>query len=140
MNYNIDELIRMAEQDTHTIVIRSGASNCSMSIVYNVNGKRISFSKSLAAQLGITNEIYLLPIKDANTLILSAKPIGRKSSVGTVTGEGKKICYSAQLCKALVEIFKLDYDHATSLSFRDISFDIMNDEKVAIVNMMPVQE
>ena len=138
--YSLNDLIKMAEQDANTVVIRSGASNCSMSIVYNVNGKRISFSKSLAAQLGITNEIYLLPIKDANTLILSAKPIGSKSSVGTVTGEGKKICYSAQLCKALVEIFKLDYDHATSLSFRDISFDIMNDEKVAIVNMMPVQE
>lgn len=63
MNYNIDELIRMAEQDTHTIVIRSGASNCSMSIVYNINGKRISFSKSLAAQLGITMKFICFPLR-----------------------------------------------------------------------------
>lgn len=136
MNYNIDELIKMAEQDAHTIVIRSGASNCSMSIVYNVNGKRMSFSKSLATQLGVTNEIYLLPVKEANTLILSAKPIGSKSSVSDVIGEGKKICYSAQLCKALVETFELNYDNATSLSFRDITFDSMNGEQVAIVTMV----
>lgn len=138
--YSLNDLIKMAELDANTVVIRSGASNCSMSIVYNTNGKRISFSKSLTTHLDVTNDIYLLPVKEANTLILSAKPIGSKSSAVPVTGEGKKICYSARLCKALVEAFKLDYDHATSLSFRDISFDIMNDEKVAIVNMTPVQE
>ena len=138
--YSLNELIQMAEQDTNTAVIRSCASNCSMSIVYNKNGKRISFSKSIVSQLGIVDEIYLLPVKEANTLILAAQSIGSKSSVATLTGDGKKICYSAQLCKALVETFALNYEHATSLSFREIKFDTMDGKQVAIVTMDPVKE
>ena len=134
-NLSLTELIAKANNNSSTIVVSSGASKYSVSIVNNINGKRITISKALSADLSLNDTAYFLPIEETGQLLISAAPIGTKSSCSSLSGAEKKISYNASLVKMLTEAFKLDFSDKTSCSFSDITIDTSTEHAVAIVEI-----
>jgi len=105
---------------------------CSVNIVNNKNGKRISFSKTLSMKLGLQNTIDIVAFEDDGViLLLKNLPHDDKSTFG-LRGDDKKIIYSAELVEILTEIFNLDFSTKTSRSFTNISINSDNIAEVRI--------
>lgn len=135
---NITELLDMIEENGKNYNVASGGGKYSLSIVNNINGKRVTLSKTLSSDLNITDEVHFLPVPSENILIVSSKSISSKSASCPMSGQdGKKICYAAGVVKMITEAFALDYSNVTSLSFNNISFDMIKGQKVALVDMTP---
>ncbi len=133
---NLTELLNMIEENGKNYNVASGGGKHSLSIVNNINGKRITLSKTLSADLNVTDEVYFLPVPSENTLIVSSKSISSKSASCPTSGQdGKKICYAAGVVKMITETFALDYSNVTSLSFNNIGFDMIKGQKVALIDM-----
>lgn len=133
---SINDLIAMAEQSSISYVVSTGASKCSVSIVNSINGKRLSFSKALCKDVGLTDRVYLLPVAEQGKLLIANNAISSKASNGSLSGQEKKICYSAILVNMITNAFKLDFSNKTSMAFTDIEYDTVNGIKVAIVNIV----
>lgn len=103
------------------------------------NGKRFTLSKSLAQELGIDKEVFLMPHPEARIIVISKEKIFPNSSKGTLSGKDKKTCYSAGIVKLLTDYFKIDFSEHVSRTFTDIDIDIYNDNKVAVITV-PVEE
>lgn len=134
-NLSLNELISKANNNTSSVIVSSGASKYSLSIVNNINGKRITISKALSTALSLADTAYFLPVEETGQLLISASPIGAKSSCSSLSGAEKKISYNASLVKMLTEAFKLDFSDKTSCSFSDITIDTSTDHAVAIVEI-----
>ena len=135
MKLSLNELINKANNNSSTVVVSSGASKYSVSLVNNINGKRISISKALSADLSLGSTAYFLPVEETSQLLISASPIGAMSSCSSLSGAEKKISYNASLVKMLTEAFKLDFSDKTSCSFSDITIDNSTGHAVAIVKI-----
>ena len=135
MKYSLSELVKKANNNSSAVVISTGASKYSVSIVNNINGKRLMISKALSAVLSLDLTAYFLPVEETGQLMISATPIGNKYSCGSLSGADKKICYNASLVKMLTEAFKLDFSDKTSCSFGDITIDNSTGNAVAIVEI-----
>ena len=135
MKYSLNELIKKANNNSSAVVISTGASKYSVSIVNNINGKRLTISKALSAVLSLDLTAYFLPVEETGQLLISATPIGNKYSCVSLSGADKKICYKASLVKMLTEAFKLDFSDKTSCSFGDITIDNSAGNAVAIVEI-----
>lgn len=128
-------------QATGVKVVNGGGSNAvSLSIVNNSNGKRLTTSKELTKKLNLTDTLYVVPNTEDNELYLSSEPMMNISSSGKLSGNDKKVCYSAGLVSLIVETFRLDYTGKTSMSFNNISFDELEDIPVAIVKIDPEKQ
>ena len=138
MKFTLSELINKANNNSSSVVVTTGASKYSVSIVNNTNGKRVSISKALSYDLSLNRSAYFLPVEETGQLLISASPIGDKSSSSSLSGAEKKISYNASLVKMLTEAFKLDFTAKTSCSFADIYVDTSSDSPVAVVNMASV--
>ena len=132
---SLTDLIAKANNNSCSVVVSTGASKYSVAIVNNINGKRVTISKSLSTDLSLNSSAYFLPIEETGQLLISSSPIGSKSSCGSLSGADKKICYNASLVKMLTEAFKLDFSDKTSCSFGDITIDNSTVNAVAIVEM-----
>ena len=133
--YSLDELINKANNNTRSVVISSGASKYSFSIVNNINGKRMTVSKALCADLALDKTAYFLPVEETGNLLISASPIGDNSSHCSLSGTDKKIAYNASLVQMVTAAFKLDFTQKTSMSFADIRIDNLNGNPVAIISI-----
>ena len=133
--FTLDELIIKANNNASPVVVSTGANKYSVSIVNNINGKRVTVSKALSAALKLDSVAYFLPVEEANQLLISASPIGDRSSPCSLSGIDKKISYNAALVQMLTNCFKLDFSDKTSRSFNDIYIDNSTGTPVAVVNM-----
>ena len=134
-NISISDLIAMAEKSSANYIISTGVSKCSFSIVNNINGKRLSFSKTLSKTIDLADKVYILPVPEQGKLLLANAPISTKASIGNVSGKDKKICYSASLVNVITTAFRLDFSDKTSMSFSDIEYDVINGVNVASVDL-----
>ena len=134
-NFNLSDLIAKAQNNTRSFVINSGSSKYSVSIVNNINGKRVTICKSLSLALSLDSTAYFLPVEETGQLLISASPIGQFSSKIELKGKDKKIAYSANLANTLTSSFKLNFTERTSCSFSDISLDMSSGAIVAIINI-----
>ena len=134
LKYNIGDLIAKANNNS-CIVTGIGKNKFSISIVNNINGRRVTLSKALCEGLALSNIVYFLPVEETHQLLISASPIGERSTDIALSGNGKKICYNAKLVRNLSACFKLDYTEKTSTCFTDIEVDTSTSYPIAIVNM-----
>ena len=130
----LDELISKANNNSNSTVVSTGASKYSISIVNNINGKRLTVSKALSSDLHLNDTAYFLPVEETGQLLIAGSPIG-KANPCCLSGADKKICYNASLVKMLTESFKLDFSSKTSMCFSDIYIDKSTGSPVAVVNM-----
>ena len=114
------------------------------------NGMRVTFSKSVADWIGVTDKAYIAPMPDDSVILLAAEfppaiPATRMQlradsdrmdkDTDKVMNSGKKICYNAALVTTLTDAFSLDFTARTSMSFSDIDLTEYESTKVAIVQM-----
>ena len=131
---SITDLIKMAEESSVDYVATS-TSKCSFGIVNSINGKRLSFSKALSQNIDLANKVCILMVPEQHKLLISNEPLSDRSSIASVNGKDKKICYSAELVAIITQAFKLDFSEKTSMSFNTIDFDTVNGVKVAVVTL-----
>ena len=130
INQSLFESLMQAQLPT----IKTTSSKSSISIVNNVNGKRLTISKALAEDLGVDDVAYAMPSAADRKLVLG-KTLPFPSAVKLpLHGEGKKTAYVANLVEVLVKMYNLDYTDCTSQSFDSIEFDELEGVPVAIVN------
>ena len=139
MKYSLSELINKANNNSNSIVVSTGDSKYSVSIVNNINGKRVTLSKALSANLSLSTSAHFLPIEETGLLLISSAPIGNKSSCCSLSGADKKICYNASLVKMLTDMFELDFSDKTSCSFSEITIDNSTSNTVAIVTLKKIE-
>ena len=141
-NNTLTNLITAVENNASTQVVSGGNSKYSFGIVNSTNnGKRLSFSKSLAADVGLTDTVFILPSTASGEIFVTSSPISEKCSKATLSGAEKKFCYSTPLVKLLVDMFKLDFGGHTSLSFSDVTIEDLDDVRVARISIsQPVTE
>lgn len=131
-NISIKDLINMAEEASVNYAT-TGSTKCSFSIVNSTNGKRLSFSKSLSSKLELSDKVHILLIPTEGKILLSNKALNSKSVTGSLSGKDKKISYSAQLVSLISKTFKLNFETKTSMSFSNITFDVVDGTTVAAV-------
>lgn len=134
--YNLSDLIAKANNNT-CAVTGTGNSKLSVSIVNNINGKRITISKSLSESLSLSTSAYFLPVEETSQLLISAAPIGEQSTPVALSDKGKKICYNSKFVQKLSACFKLDFTDKTSMSFTEIEINTSTEHSVAVVNITP---
>ena len=106
----------------------------SISIVNNVNGKRVTISKSVADHLELSDFVIAKLSVEKRKLVLGrVLPFPGASKVN-LSGSGKKIAYNSEFVQVLTKAFDLDFTKCTSRSFSDITFEMLNDVPVAIVS------
>ena len=137
---NINELINIATNSPNTFTWSNTTSAYSVSIVNNTNGKRLTISKSLARELSITGEIYILPIVEKGVILISGVKFSPAAQSCSVRGTDKKICYNADLVKKLSDNFNLDFSEVTSKSFNDITVEKFEECYVATVKLNNMAE
>lgn len=119
--------------------ITTAGGKYSVSIVNNVNGKRVTLSKALAEHLELSDSVSVMPSAKSRKLVLGkALPFPGASKVN-LSGTGKKIAYNADLVQIITKAYNLDFTSCTSRSFSDITFDVHEGVPIAFVNF-PVTE
>lgn len=139
---SLSDLISTAESSTSTQVVSGSGSKYSFSIVNSQNnGKRLSFSKSLATDIGLTDTVFILPSVASGEIFVTSSSISGKCSKAPLSGADKKLCYSTPLVKMIVSAFGLNFAGHTSMSFPDVTIEDFGDVKVARISMaQPVAE
>lgn len=138
--YDIDSLLAKASAANIPVVTASagGSNKYSMGVVNSKNnGKRLTFSKALSAKLGLAETVCMVPVMDEGILLVAKELPGNAVSRGSLSGEDKKICYSALLVELLTGVFKLDFSEHVSRSFGDVQFESHNDLTIAVIKMIP---
>lgn len=135
--YNISELIsKISAADAAPVINSTGAGKYSFGVVNSEgNGKRITLSKALSADLGLTDRLELLPCPKDGILIIGANLNSKFASSCTLRGKEKKIGYSAPIVHLLTKLYAIDFSVHVSTSFSDITLDSYNGEKVAVITM-----
>lgn len=150
-NFNLNELLSIAETTNFpqiTSATHSGGSVCSFGVVFNKNGKRLSFSKALADKLDLGNTVDLFPIPKRGVLLV-AKKLTKAAVTCSLSGkkDEKRIAYHAGAAEMITNMFQLDFTTHTSYSFQNIEFDESDGIHIAMISMTdpknktkPVQE
>ena len=97
------------------------------------NRKSITLTKRLAEQLSLTTDVFVTIYGNDGYLVLSSSPLNEYSTKCSFSNDKDFIVYNAALVQFIAEIFKLDYEGKTSMSFRNIKFGISDDIPVAMV-------
>lgn len=112
----------------------SSSSRYSMGIVNTrSNGKRLTFSKSIADELGITDTAFAMPAEGERKLVVGQTLPFPEAVKLTLKGDTKKICYHSQMVALLTDMFNIDFSTKTSRSFDNVTFDTHDGVKVAII-------
>lgn len=140
--FDIEALFRAAAEVAPINITSTcnAGSKISMGIVNSKeNGKRISFSKALVKALGVTEKIFILPMKIEGMLLLAAKTFpftAPAASVLQLRGDsGRKIAYASNAVACLTEVFQLDFSQHVSMTFSDIRIEERDGVTVGVVNM-----
>ena len=115
--------------------IKTTSGKSTISIVNNVNGRRLTISKALAEDLGVDDVAYAMPSAADRKLVLGKTLPFPKAVKLLLHGKGKKNAYNANFVEVLVKMYNLDYTDCTSRSFDSIEFDELEGVPVAIVNI-----
>ena len=106
------------------------------------NGVRATFSK------GLFDALKLNSVKNAageeeywvDVYPLEEKSLAIGGSLGIdqayrckLCGSGRKVAYNSQMVKDLVAYYQLDYSEKTSMTFYNIQFERINDDKIIAV-------
>ena len=117
---------------------RVGNSICSFGVVYNKNGKRLSFSKGLATKLGLVDTVDVIP-HSAEGVVHLGKDLSGLDGVSTCQLKGdeseSRISYAAGMAQIIAEEYGLDFKAHTSYAFQNISFSEYNGLPVATVHI-----
>ncbi len=135
--YNISDLIsKISAEDAAPVINATGAGKYSFGIVNSEgNGKRITLSKALSSDLGLTDHLELLPYPKDGILIIGANLNSEFASSCTLRGKEKKIGYAAPIVHLLTQLYAIDFSSHVSKSFSDVTLDSHNGEKVAVITM-----
>lgn len=122
-------------------ITRQGNGKHSIVIVCSEsNGKRITLSKSLTTDLGITENndtVFLTCYKDSRSLVISSEPLCNESiKVKAKTKSDKATLYVGNLVTFVISNFGLAdlYSDHVSHSFTEIAFETDGDCRYAIVS------
>lgn len=124
---NFNEILTRVENEQYIASGKSASSpgKCSVSVVNNRNGHRLSISQALANDLDLQDSVCVAAMpKDKMLLIGKNIPNARSYKLSGSPGE-KRICYSASLSQLISDAFQLDYSNCSSKSFSDVSVEKM---------------
>ena len=123
-----------------------GNAKKSITVVYNVNGKRITISKALAEALKLEATAQLSFVIDDGVILLGKVTsqnederieLVLKDEKDTI--KGKKISYNADAAYGIATGFNLDYRKNSSKSFDNIEIDYSNpDNPIAVITIRAV--
>ena len=133
----IDDLLRVSEDLDFSDMQSSGNNDLTISIVHCSNGKRIKLSKKLVKELGIINEVSILPIPDENCILIAKKL--ENAADCKLSEKDHQTVYNSKLTAYITEKFQLNMNGKTSKSFADIDVQNYEDINVAIVNIPVLQ-
>ena len=118
-------------------------SSVSFTVVYNKNGKRLTFTKKLAEILGLTDTAHIAFVADAG-VVLVAKHISddsdKRMELNLKLSKGIKTAYHAEAAATIVNTFNLDYDNGTtSRTFKNIDIDTTDpNNPIAVIKIKEV--
>ena len=127
-----------------------GNAKKSITVVYNVNGKRITISKALAEALKLEATAQLSFVIDDGVILLGKVTsqnederieLVLKDEKDTIkkTITGKKISYNADAAYGIATGFILDYRKNSSKRFDNIEIDYSNpDNPIAVITIRAV--
>ena len=101
------------------------------------NRKSIKLTKKLADKLGLKESVFVTVYRDDVIITLSSVAINEYSSEFSFSNANDFIVYNAPLVYFLAETFKLNYEGVTSMAFRKIEFNYVENNIVAEVTMKP---
>lgn len=140
-NISIADAIAEAEESMVTMPVIAGSTRvgngiCSLGVVNSEsNGKRLTFSKALSAQLGLEEEVSILPNIKTGELIVAKSIDSGKAHRGKLSGKDKKICYNAGMVQLVTQAFNLDFSERVSRSFSTVKFGNSGNDTYAFVKM-----
>lgn len=118
-----------------TPVAHTSRGKYSVGIVCSANnGKRVTFTAALSEKLNLKDKVYITAYVKDGFIVIGSTPYNELSSEFKLSGEGKKISYSAELVHYLIDAFNLAYDNCVSRSFSDIVFNNDPNIPMAILN------
>ena len=119
------------------VTAKSGNGKLSFGIVNSkANGKRLTFSKALAASLGLDNKVNLIPIEDEHLLLVGkVVPNSAPIELNLRDCDGKKLAYNSDVVQLLTDIFELSFETHVSMAFQDISLEDYDGNPVAIIRL-----
>lgn len=128
---NFDEFELTPFQSKHTS--RESGGLCNLTIVNTQkNGKRIAFSGAMLEKIGVTENVRLAFYHNGIAVArdfpgVSALPYLLKKS-------GKKgVIYNSGLVEELTELFGLDFNGKSSISFEEVRYQSKGDLTIAFV-------
>lgn len=136
-NFNIDELQNEIVSPSQFVKNKSssGGSSLGMSVTFNKNGKRCTFTLGIKKCLGIDSSVRIALIPSTRLVL-----VGTDFKGGTVykcsSTASKPIVYNSTLVEGLVNAFGLQELYAagrTSISFHDVDIDKANN--IAIIHI-----
>ena len=125
------DLLKTAKA-VETSSAKGGAEIISVSITNNVNGKRITLSKTLYSCLGQPETLQFAINSDAKVLIIGENLPNTNKSY-SVSNKTRGIVYNASLVEFVTREFELDFSEVTSMTFRDVILEKVDDVNVAFV-------
>lgn len=132
--------INSAKISTSTSSTRVGSSVCSFGVVYNKNGKRLSFSKGLATKLDLDDTVDIIP-HSAEGVVHIGKNLEGLNGVSTCSLKGEKdesrISYAAGIAEIIANEYGLNFAAHSSYSFQSISFGTYKGNPVAVIRVSP---
>lgn len=138
-NVNFNDLLAELEASESTPVIATsggGSGRYSLGIVNSKsNGKRISISKALTQKLGLTDTVQMAAFPQHGFLMMASTLPSKKASSCFLTGDDKKIGYSADIVHRLTEDFNLDFSEHVSRSFSKVEFEEQNGVCIAYIHI-----
>lgn len=139
-NNDFNKLCEAAKNQSPVAVMHTSSGNSPLSfgiVNSSANGKRISLSKSLVANLGLDNQIAIIPIP-AEGVVMVARDLPFDGAIrGELRGEDKKLWYASNIVLLLTELFGLDFKTRVSRSFNDISINELDGVPVATIRIAP---
>lgn len=128
----LNDIIHVAESESNTFTWFN-SSKYSIGIVNNVNGRRITFCKSLCKELGLKDIVHVLISEKTGTIVIAGVKFSLKASELQLNSSEKKTCYNAEAVKTLTDVFDLDFTTHTSMTFSDITIEHVDDIPIATV-------
>ncbi|GGJ80908.1 hypothetical protein GGR02_003510 [Anoxybacillus voinovskiensis] len=103
-----------------------------LSIVYSKkNGKRVAISPDVIREIGNPKTVQIARSPKA---IAISEHLGEwNANYELKTAAGKRIIYSSDLVRHLVDYYNLNFEDRTSITFSDVSYRTHNGKKVAII-------
>lgn len=128
---NVKSILKNAVQSESKSVSRASSATGVVSVVNAKSGKRITLSKKLLEKLNNPKSIKIA-FTEYGIIIAEELP-DNKSLFNIKVSNGRGIIYSAQLVVEITELFDLEFNNKTSITFSEVEYALNDDYVVAIV-------